>query len=82
MEYQKKPADRRSVLTPAYSFEACRSENNCSSEGSFFHYSSVKTQPVNYESGSRPVRIAVTNSTCSGLSIEIDLTAKDPDNLL
>lgn len=77
MRCQKIPVEKKSTLTPAYFSEACRPDNSCSSDSSFFHYSIIETRPINYEYGSSPVRTAVT---FSGLPIEMDLTMKNPDN--
>lgn len=80
MKCQKKPEERKNNLTPACPPETCRRKHDPSSESSFFHYSIIKTHPVNYEYGSSPVRTAFTLSAFSGLPIETDLTMKDPEN--
>jgi hypothetical protein len=75
MKRQKKPAERKSVLTPSlYPSETCRPEYNCSSKNSFFHYSIIETDPVNYEYGSSPIRITTTLFTFSGLIMKTNFT--------
>jgi hypothetical protein len=80
MKCQKKPKERKINLTPAYPLGTYRSEHDRSSESSFFHYSIIESSPLNYEYSSSPVWITFTPSAVSGLSIETDLTMKNPEN--
>ncbi len=80
MKCQKKPAEKKSILTPSYLPKICRPEHNCSSKSSFFHYSIIEAHPINYEYGPSPIQIAFTLSTFSELLIEMDFTMKAPEN--
>lgn len=79
MKYQKKPEERKGNLTPACPPGTCKPEHDHSSESSFFHYSIIEAHPINYEYGSSPVWTAFTLSAVSELSIETDLTMKNPE---
>jgi hypothetical protein len=79
MRCQKKPEERKCNLILACSPGTCRPEHDLSSESSFFHYSIIEVHPINHEYGSSPVWTALTLSAVSGLSIETELTMKNPE---
>ncbi|HHV24845.1 MAG TPA: hypothetical protein GXX65_10085 [Methanosarcina sp.] len=79
MKCQKKLEEKEGNLIHVCPTGTSRPENDRSSESSFFHYSIIESHPINYEYGLSPVWTAFTPSAASGLSIEMDLTMKNPE---
>ena len=78
-------AKKRFYSSPVHP-EICKLRLNHSSQRVLFSYSIVETPPVNCMPGLIPKSIKytdlITDSGCSDLSVEEDLTMKDPDAYL
>ena len=87
MRYQKvpEPEEKRFYSSPVHPAIYKLGLDN-SSQKFLFRYSVIETSPVNYESGSSSGSTEYTDiytdSRCSDLPAEVDLTMEDPDTYL
>jgi len=87
MRYQKlpEPEEKRFYSSPVHP-ATCKLGTNHSSQRFLFRYSVIETSPVRYEPGLTPESIEYTDirtdSGCSDLLAEVDLTMEDPDTYL
>ncbi len=87
MRYQKlpEPEEKRFYSSPVHPV-TYKPGTNHSSQRFLFRYSVIETSPMSYEPGLTPRSIEYTeihtDSGCSDLLAEVDLTMEDPDTYL